>query len=146
MTSPPVKHITSFMLPARQLFDEVIAALRHTIAPAIPDPYPKAQAYMAAVILEFLSRQVEERQDIAREKRQALSALWQDLANILAGRELPAPEDTDHAARLCRVIEWLYREKDRLGPEVFMAANRRIRTTLRELLNQDLQIARTVEP
>lgn len=134
------------MLPVRQLFDELIAALRNTIAPAIPDPYPKAQAYMAAVILEFLSRQVEERQDIARDKRQALSALWQDLTNLLAGAQLPATAEADPEARLCRVIEWLYTEKDRLGAEVFAAANRRIRTTLRHLLDRDLQIAGKGEP
>lgn len=134
------------MLPARQLFDELIAALRNTIAPAIPDPYPKAQAYMAAVILEFLARQVEERRDIARDKLQALATLWQDLTNILDGTPLPATDDTDPEARLCRVIEWLYTEKDRLGPAVFAAANRRIRTTLRHLLDHDLQIAGKVEP
>ncbi len=134
------------MLPPRQLLDEIVAALRHTIAPAIPDPYPKAQAYMAAVLLEFLTRQVEERQDIAREKLQAMDALWRDLANVLDGKELSITEETDQEAYLCWLIEWLYREKARLGPEVFTAANRRVRTTLRQLLDQDLKIVGKAEP
>ena len=45
------------MLTAHHLLEEVIASLRNVIAPAIADPYPKAQAYMTAVILEFVSRQ-----------------------------------------------------------------------------------------
>jgi hypothetical protein len=134
------------MLPAHQLLEEIIAALRNVIAPAVPDPYPKAQAYMAAVILEFLSRQVEERHDIAREKGQALQALWNDLSSVLDGKEMPAADEADQGTRLCRLIEWLYAEKERLGPEVFTAANRRVRTTLRQLLDQDLKIAGRAEP
>jgi len=46
------------MIPAKQLIGEVVSSLRNVIGPAIDEPYPKAQAYMAAVILEFVSRQV----------------------------------------------------------------------------------------
>ena len=42
------------MIPVKHLLGEVIASLRNVIAPAIAEPYPKAQAYMAAVILEFV--------------------------------------------------------------------------------------------
>jgi hypothetical protein len=129
------------MLAAHQLLEEIITSLRNVIAPAIPDPYPKAQAYMAAVILEFVARQVEERRDIAAEKDNILTGLFGDLAAVLSGKPLPQAENTDQEARLCRLIEWLYAEKDRLGPETFNTANQRIRAALRELLNQELKIA-----
>lgn len=133
------------MLTAPQLLTEIITSLRTVIAPAIPEPYPKAQAYMAAVILEFISRQVEERRDIAAEKDNVLNGLFGDLTIVLKGQSLPKEEDTDQEARLSRLIEWLYTEKDRLGPEVFHAANQRVRVALRQLLDQELKVAGTRE-
>lgn len=129
------------MLSAHRLLDEVIASLRGVIGPAILDPYPKAQAYMAAVILEFVSRQVEERHDIEMEKARALDALFRDVSAVLAQEDLPTGSADDDEARLCRLIEWLYAEKDRLGPDVFAAANTRIRQALRQLLDQALKVA-----
>lgn len=133
------------MLTAHQLLDEIITSLRNVIAPAIPDPYPKAQAYMTAVILEFISRQVEERRDIPAEKDTILNGLFSDLATVLNDQALPKGEGTDHEARLSRLIEWLYTEKDQLGPEVFTAANQRVRVALRALLDQELKVAGTKE-
>ena len=129
------------MLSAHHLLAEIVASLRNVIAPAIPDPYPKAQAYMAAVILEFVSRQVEERRDISVEKERVLGALFRDLSAVLGGKGLPELPDIEQEARLCRLIEWLYAEKDRLEPEVFAVANRRIRETLRKLLDEELKVA-----
>jgi hypothetical protein len=129
------------MIAAPKLLEEVIASLRNVIAPAIAAPYPKSQAYMAAVILEFVSRQVEERHDIDDEKTRTLNNLFHDVTSLLAGKD-PAIADTpDQEARLGRLIEWLYAEKDRLGPETFAAANQRVRAALRQLLDQELKIA-----
>ena len=129
------------MLSAQRFLDEVIAALRNVIAPAISDPYPKAQAYMAAVILEFVSRQVEERSDIAMGKEQALHALFADLSRLLDDKELVERNGEEREARLCHLIERLYAERNRLGEEVFTAANQRVRQALRQLLDQDLKVA-----
>ena len=129
------------MLSAHRLLNEIIASLRNVIAPAIPDPYPKAQAYMVAVILEFVSRQVEERHDVTREKEQALDDLLRDLPAVVGGKEPSGSDVTDQEARLCRFIEWLYSEKGRLGPETFTLANRRVREALRQLLDQELKVA-----
>jgi len=129
------------MLAAHRLLGEIIASLRNVIAPAIPDPYPKAQAYMAAVILEFISQQVEERHDVVREKERTLHALFSDLSAVLGGTGLPESSTVDQEARLCRLIEWLYAEKERFEPEVFAIANRRIREALRQLLDQELKVA-----
>ena len=129
------------MIAAHKLLEEIIGSLRNVIAPAIPDPYPKAQAYMTAVILELLSHQVEERRDIPAEKDVILSGLFNDLTTVLSGKPLPQTKDPDQEARLCQLIEWLYTEKDRLGPETFNAANQRVRTALRALLDQELKVA-----
>lgn len=133
------------MLTAHQLLTEIITSLRTVIAPAIPEPYPKAQAYMAAVILEFISRQVEERRDIPAEKDHVLNDLFGDLATVLKGQSLPQGEGSDQEVRLSRFIEWLYTEKDRLGPEAFNTANQRVRAALRQLLDQELKVAGTRE-
>lgn len=96
---------------------------------------------MAAVILEFVSRQVEERSDIAMGKEQALRALFADLSRLLGGKELVERKGEEREARLCQVIERLYAERNRLGEEGFTAANRRVRQALRQLLDQDLKVA-----
>src|SRR4029077_6230243 len=70
------------MIPAKQLLSEIVTSLREVIAPAIAEPYPKAQAYMAAVILEFVARQVEERSDIEADKHAALLELTRDLSRF----------------------------------------------------------------
>jgi hypothetical protein len=133
------------MLSARHLLEEVVASLRNVIAPAIVEPYPKSQAYMAAVILEFVSRQVEERHDIDEEKTYTLNELFQDFSSLLAGKEPAVSSIPDQEAHLCRLIEWLYAEKDRLGPETFAAANHRVRAALRQLLDQELKVAGKAE-
>jgi hypothetical protein len=132
------------MLAAHHLLKEVIASLRNVIAPAVADPYPKSQAYMAAVILEFIARQVEERSDSSKEKEHVLEHLFSDLRSLITDK-VPFSKDPDQEARLCRLIEWLYTEKDRLGPEAFTAANQKVRTALRQLLDQELKIAGTKE-
>jgi hypothetical protein len=132
------------MLTAHHLLKEVIASLRNVIAPAVADPYPKSQAYMAAVILEFIARQVEERSDSSKAKEHVLDDLFSDL-RLLITDKVPSSKDPDQEARLCRLIEWLYTEKDHLGPEAFAAANQKVRTALRQLLDQELKIAGTKE-
>jgi hypothetical protein len=133
------------MIAAHRLLEEVIASLRNVIAPAIAEPYPKSQAYMAAVILEFVSRQVEERHDIDEEKTLTLNALFHDVTSLLAGKAPAVVNTPDQEARLGRLIEWLYAEKDRLSPETFAAANQRVRAALRQLLDQELKVAGKTE-
>lgn len=100
---------------------------------------------MAAVVLEFIARQVEERRDLAVEKNQTLDTLFTDLSAVLAGKDVPASDNLHQEERLSRMIEWLYSEKDRLGPELFSTANQRIRESLRQLLAQELKVAGSKE-
>ena len=128
------------MIPAKQLLSEIVSSIRNVIAPAVAEPYPKAQAYMVAVILEFVARQVEERGDIATGKEEALTALFVDLAQ-LAGTAALVGTDPASELGLSRLIERLYEERGRIGEEAFDTANRLVRQTLRRLLDQELKIA-----
>ena len=128
------------MLPARSLINEIIRSLREVIAPAIAEPYPKSQAYMAAVILEFVARQTEERPDIEAGKHAAMMDLMRDLARFPEVSKLLRGDHLDERG-LSELIEHLYSERARLGEETFAAANHRIRRTLRELLDGELTVA-----
>ncbi|MBV8055018.1 MAG: hypothetical protein JO071_07235 [Deltaproteobacteria bacterium] len=129
------------MISTKQLMSEIVNSLRNVIAPAIDEPYPKAQAYMAAVILEFVSRQVEERADIEQQKDAALDALFDDLVN-LADISRFGGGQAEGEMRLGHLIQWLYEQRGRLGEAAFAAANQRIRRTLRLMLDQELKIAK----
>ena len=128
------------MIPAKQLISEIVTSLREVIAPGIAEPYPKAQAYMAAVILEFVARQVEERSDLEAQKRTAMLDLVRDLAQLPGLNEIVRGDQLSEAG-LTKLIEHLYADRGRLGEETFTAANRRVRAALRQLLDQDLKIA-----
>jgi len=128
------------MLSAHRLLDEVIASLRNVIGRAVEDPYAKAQAFMAAVILEFVARQVEERGDVERGRHSALAAAFDDLARIPGVEPLIHHDGPPGAAQLSTLIERLYTERPRLGESTFAAANKRVRGALRELLDQELKI------
>lgn len=104
------------MIPARQLINELVASLREVIAPAIAEPYPKSQAYMAAVILEFVSRQIEDRSDIEAEKHAAMMELMRDLSTLTNVARLIRADHLSEAG-LCDLIEHLYGERGRLGEE-----------------------------
>jgi hypothetical protein len=123
------------------MLEEVIASLRNVIAPAIAAPYPKTQAYMAAVILETLARAIEERSDLEQAKKQSIERLFADLDALGLG----AARSGDDDGGLTPLIESLYANRERLGEERFAAANRRVRQTLRDLLEADLKIASSKE-
>ena len=128
------------MIPANQLLSEIVTSLREVIAPAIAEPYPKAQAYMAAVILEFVARQVEERSDIEEQKHAAMLELLRDLSQLADVNRLVRGDELNETG-LNKLIEHLHAERSRLGEETFAAANRRVRQTLRKLLDQELKVA-----
>ena len=133
------------VISARRMLEEVIASLRGVIAPAISDPYPKTQAYMAAVILETLSRAIEERSDLAEAKKRSIERLFADLSDLGVGVAPQALGEGEGEARLAKLVTALYDDRARLGEARFAAANRRVRQTLRDLLEADLEIASSKE-
>src|ERR1700675_1980785 len=94
---------------------------------------------MAAVILEFLARQVEERSDIAAGKSRALASLYADLAKmpgVSVGNK--AGEDRLDDEGLAMLIENLYQQRGRLGEAAFAAAHQPARRALRHVVDLDL--------
>jgi hypothetical protein len=132
------------MIPAKQLINEIVTSLRDVIAPAIAEPYPKSQAYMAAVILEFVMRQVEERSDFEAERHAVMLGLVRDLSQMPDVDQLIRGEHLNEEG-LCELIEHLYAERGRLGEATFTAANLRVRQALRRLLDEDLKVASKAE-
>jgi len=133
------------MIPTRRMLEEVIASLRGVVAPAISAPYPKTLAYMAAVILEFLARAVEERSDVADAKRRSIERLFADIRELGVVTPAELHGGGDGESRLAKLIEALYADRERLGEAQFTAANRRVRQTLRDLLDEDLKITSSKE-
>jgi hypothetical protein len=130
------------MLRPHRMLEEVIASLRNVIAPAITEPHPKTQAYMAAVILEIVARSVEERRDLAEAKERAVADLFEDLREIVSA--LPPPEKSGESAeeRVAAAIRTLDAARERIGEATFEAAERRVRRAIRELLDRDLEVAK----
>jgi hypothetical protein len=128
------------MLSAKLLVGEIVSSLRQVIGPAIPEPYPKAQAYMAATILEFVARQIDERGASESRKAVVLEALFEDLGKLGLPARIASADARDEAA-LSGLIADLYQARAEIGESVFAAANRRVRRALRDLLNLDLEIA-----
>src|SRR5271166_4341484 len=108
------------MIPARQLISDIVASLREVIAPAVAEQYPKSQAYMAAVILEFVARQVEERSDVEAQRHAAMMDLTRDLARFPEVIRLIRGEHLSEAG-LCELIGHLYETRARLGEVTFAA-------------------------
>jgi hypothetical protein len=132
------------MIPAKQLLNEIATSLRTVVAPALAEPYPKTQAYMAAIILDFIARQVDERSDIADNKRASLIELFRELGTLDRNNTL-SEDVAPTEAGLCRLIERLYVHREQLGGAAFTTANRLVRDALRKLLDQELTIAGKAE-
>jgi len=129
------------MLPAKILLTEVVNSLRNVVGPAVKDPHAKSQAYMAAVILEFVSCQIEDPSDHESVEQVALMELFDDLSRIPDLAEIVERDGADLRSRLCHTIEALHSARGQIAPQAFERANRRIRLTLRQLLDAELKIA-----
>ena len=128
------------MLSTKLLVGEIVSSLRQVIGPAISEPYPKAQAYMAATILEFVARQIEERGASDSEKEAVLEALFDDIGKLGLPARIASIDSRDEAA-LSELIGRLYQARGEIGESLFAPANRRVRRALRDLLNLDLEVA-----
>jgi hypothetical protein len=123
--------------------------LRKEIGPAVDGDYPRTQAFMAAVILEKVARQLELRPAHERADAAEMRQLYADLDTVLTAEGAPtavralvdegmAGGDSDG---LCRLIEALYAHRDELGPSTFAAALSRVRTTLRARIGRRMEYA-----
>jgi hypothetical protein len=130
-----------------ELLQRIARTLKGDVGPAIDDEYPKTQAFIAAVVLQKLGRQL----DLEGAHRSAdaadLSALLDDLRGVLGGGEMPASVTgaiqaltrTRDAAALCTLIEALYASRAELGAARFDALLGRVRETLRASIDRRME-------
>jgi hypothetical protein len=129
------------------LLERMATTLRQEIGPAVEEPFAKTQAFMAAVILEKLARQLRLADAHAAAAREDLVALVRDLDEKLGTgmpRRLAAAlheVGAGHDAGLAGVVTAVYAARDELGPEHFEAVLIRLRRTLRTQLDRQLEFA-----
>lgn len=130
-----------------ELILRIARMLKQEVAPAVTAEYPRTQAFMAAVVLQKLGRQLESEPLHGETKRSDLDALVIDLGASLACGEAPMPvrdafvaltRSRDEAA-LCRLIEALYEARADLGEERFGQLLARIRRTLRTQIDRRME-------
>ena len=136
-------------LPPPEILERLSATMRSEIAPAVEGDYPRTQAFMAAVVLEKLARQLAAASDHERADAAEMSQLFADLdATLAAGHAPPAVRAAVEQGLgradnevLCRLIEALYAEREALGPAGFEAALGRVRTTMRARIDRQAEYA-----
>jgi hypothetical protein len=132
-----------------ELLQRIANTLKGEVGPAIEADYPKTQAFMAAVVLQKLGRQLDLESAHGAAAAADLSALLDDVREWLAGGETPARltaavqalTRTRDAAALCALIETLYASRVELGAARGDALLGRVRETLRASIDRRLEYA-----
>lgn len=130
------------------LLRRIAELLRRDIGPAVEAEYPRTQAFMAAVVLQKLSRQLGLAGEHAAAEAADVAALSTDLRGLAEDGD-PAPVrvaldglgETRDAAALCRLIEALYAARPALGEARFAALLGRVRRTLRRSIDRRMAVA-----
>jgi hypothetical protein len=132
-----------------ELLQRIASSLKRDVGPAIEAEYPKTQAFMAAVVLQKLGQQLGLEGAHRSADAADLSALLDDLRDLLEGGEMPASvteavqtlSRTRDAAALCTLIETLYASRAELGAARFDALLGRVRETLRASIDRRMEYA-----
>jgi hypothetical protein len=128
----------------------IARTLKDEIAPAVAGESPKTQAFMAAVVLERVGRQLARERADAAASAAGMDALVAELPAALGAGPVPPAVAAaawglgaarDDAA-LCALIEALYADRAALGPARLEAALGRIRRTLRASIERRVEVAR----
>jgi hypothetical protein len=136
-------------VPPSELLAGVATTLREEIGPAVSAAYPRTQAFMAAVVLEKMARQLALTSAHEKADRAELAQLFTDLrARLGAASTPPAVRaivnergENDPSERLCRLIEALYAHRVAMGAS-FDATLGRVRATLRARVDRQMEYAR----
>lgn len=134
------------MLSPEELLERMSGILRRQIGPAVADPFPKTQAFMASVVLEKLARQLATTAAHAEADSRDVAALQ---ATLSAGTEPGDPAAVTQAVAaldqgpagpaLSRLVAALYDERPALGAERFQQLLSHVRPTLRARLDRQLE-------
>ncbi len=132
-----------------QLLERIAAVLRQDIGPAVGAEYPRTQAFMAAVVLQKLGRQLACAEAHRAAEAADMDALVADLDSTLATAVVPPAiaaavaalgRDRNDAA-LCALIGALYESRTTLGATRFDALLGRVRRTLRAGIDRRMEFA-----
>ena len=129
------------------LLERIARTLKQDIGPAVEAEYPKTQAFMAAVVLDKLARQLRLETAHGAADAADLEALLGDLREPLDGGGLPvqvvaavrALASSLDAAGLAELIAALYASRAELGPARFDALLGRVRQTLRASIDRRME-------
>lgn len=132
-----------------QLLERIAGTLRRDIGPAVGAAFPRTQAFMAAVVLQKLGRQLACAEAHRAAAAADMDALIIDLDAALAAQATPpaiatavaALARSRNAAALCGVIGALYDARAALGAARFDALLGRVRRVLRADIDRRLEFA-----
>ena len=132
-----------------ELLGRIAQTLKQDVGPAVDSEYPKTQAFMAAVVLQKLSRQLRLAPTHEAAERADLEALCVDLSDAVKTAALPVavadaiaefvriPND----GHLCELIEALYASRLELGEAQFTTLLTRLRAKLRANITRQMEYA-----
>jgi hypothetical protein len=130
------------------LLERIAASLRQDIGPAVPEPYARTQAFMAAVILEKLARQVRSQEARVEADAVEVRAMADELRAGFGTDPVPPTLDralTDVAAggegSLSPLVTAVYAVRRELGDDRFDEVLARVRRALRARLDRQLAYA-----
>jgi hypothetical protein len=132
-----------------ELMQRIARTLRHEIGPALEAEYPKTQAFMAAVVVQKLGRQVGLARQHEAAESAALDALLVELQALSKAAATALPLDNAIAklelerdnASLCALIEVLYTSRSELGETHFATLLASVRTNLRASIDRQMEYA-----
>ena len=136
----------SVVTPAAELLARMSVTMKSTIAPSTTGT-AKPQAYMAAVVLEKIAKQLELAPAHAAQQAADAAALIADLGSLTAGRALPpgtgaalAAVGADSGAEnLCTLVRSLYADRTALGDALFDSMLGRVRVALRADIDRRME-------
>ena len=132
-----------------ELLERLARTLRTEIGPAVDGDYQRTQAFMSAVVVEMIARQLRVADVHADSEVRETAAMFDALDALLAGANAPAPLRTmldgaraDGAAGLCRIVEALHDARGDLGEATFDNALSTVRGVLRAQIDRRVEVAR----
>ena len=134
------------MMNRADLLARMAVLLKREIGPAVPDAYPKTQAFLGAVVLEKLAAEMRLAETHSAAEQAERAALIADLAGELGNLPTAVKEafvalDGGGDAALSTFIEALYAARGELGDERFDRVLGRVRQVLRRSIDRRMEIA-----
>lgn len=134
--------------PTAELLARLSATMKSVIAPSTTGT-AKPQAYMAAVVLEKVAKQMELAPAHAAQQAGDAAALVRDLRAATSGATLPGATRASLAAleggcnevTLCSLVRALYADRPSLGDDLFAALLGRVRVTLRADIDRRMEFS-----